>query len=122
MGEIRVRGIRGAISVEENSAEAIRRATIELIETIKAKNNFSLDDVASVIFTTTPDLTELFPASVARELGWQYVPLLGAGEIEAPGSLRRIIRVLIHINTTLSQREINHVYLGEAKSLRQDLV
>ena len=83
----------------------------------------SLDpvDIASIHFTTTPDLTATFPAYAARRIGWTEVPLLGAQEIPVPGSLARCIRILIHWNTDLSQAQINHVYLGEASQLRPDL-
>lgn len=114
------RGIRGATTVEENTAEAIRAATRELLELIVEANCLEVQDVASAIFTTTPDLTATFPAQAAREMGWRDAPLLDALEIPVPGSLPRCIRVLIHWNTEKSAAEIRHVYLKRAKALRPD--
>jgi len=117
-----VRAIRGATTVAENKAELIKEATIELLTTIVKKNNLRLEDIISAIFTVTPDLNADFPASSAREIGWNMVPLICATEIPVPGSLSRCIRVLIHINSNLRQDQIHHVYLREAVRLRQDLV
>ncbi len=115
------RGIRGATTVETNSAPAVLAATRELVERIIALNDLCAADVASVLFTATPDLTAAFPAQAVRELGWRDVPLLDAQEIPVPGSLPRCIRVLIHWNTDRSQAEVRHVYLRGAASLRPDL-
>ncbi len=81
----------------------------------------AFDEIVSVLFTTTPDLTATFPAEAARELGMSLVPLLCASEINVPGTLGRCVRVLLHVNSTKSQAEIVHVYLREAKSLRPDV-
>lgn len=116
-----VRGIRGAISVEENSPVAIATAVAELLEAIKAENDFTLEDVAGVFFTATPDLDAAFPAGAARDLGWDKVPLLCAVEMNVPGSLPRCIRVLILVNTALGADQVRHVYLREARNLRPDL-
>jgi chorismate mutase len=115
------RGVRGATTVEENSAEAIGAATREMLEQIIALNSLKMKDVASAIFSVTPDLTAAFPAKAARELGWQHVALFDAQEIPVPGSLPRCVRVLIHWNTEKPQAEIRHVYLRGAASLRPDL-
>jgi chorismate mutase len=115
------RGVRGATSAENDSAAAILSATRELLMEMAAANSIGTEDIASVVFTATPDLTAAFPARAARELGWQHVPLLDAQEIPVPGSLPRCIRVLIHWNTAKSQADIQHVYLREARSLRPDL-
>jgi chorismate mutase len=122
MKSMMVRGVRGAISVEANTSEAIRNATKELLEKIVKINELNPEDIASAFFTVTKDLNADFPASAARELGWTSVPLLCATEIDIPGSLPCIIRVLLHTNTTKSQQEIKHVYLKEAVKLRKDLV
>jgi chorismate mutase len=114
------RGIRGAITVETDSAEAIVAATRELLVGMVVANGVVVSDMASVIFTMTPDLTAAFPARAARELGWRYVPLLDAQEVPVPGSLPSCIRVLLIWNTERSQEEIRHVYLREAASLRPD--
>jgi chorismate mutase len=119
---MRVRGVRGAISVVENSREAIVAATRELLsEMLKSNGINDFEDLASVIFTTTVDLTATFPAEAARELGMHQVPLLCASEIDVPGRLPRCVRVLMHWNTVKSQKDVVHVYLGDAKSLRPDI-
>ena len=115
------RGIRGATTVEENTAEAILAATRELLALIIEVNDLRVEDVASAIFTTTPDLTAAFPAQAAREMGWHDVALLDAQEIPVPASLERCIRVLIHWNTERDQSEIKHVYTKGARELRPDL-
>jgi chorismate mutase len=86
------------------------------------RNGIELDDIASVLFTLTPDLRACFPALSARELGWVWVPMLHALEVDVPGALGRCIRVLMHVNTALSAHEIEHVYLDGAACLRPDLV
>lgn len=118
-----MRGIRGATSVKEDLPSEIISATKELLEAI-LKANPSLDpvDVASCLFTATPDLVSEYPAKAARELGWADVPLMCAQEIPVPNGLERCVRVLIHWNTSLSQSEIQHVYLGKTKYLRPDIV
>jgi chorismate mutase len=122
MGETRCRGIRGAITVESNTADHIVEATGRLLEAIIQENEIVPEDIASVIFTVTGDLNAEFPAVAARKMGWKFVPLICTTEINVPGSMARCVRVLLHINTQKSQKEIKHVYLGEAVSLREDLV
>jgi chorismate mutase len=114
------RGIRGATTAEKNTAEDILAATRELLALIIEANDLKTEDVASAIFTTTPDLTAAFPAQAAREMGWRDVALLDTQEIPVPGSLERCIRVLIHWNTEKSASEIEHVYLKGAHALRSD--
>jgi chorismate mutase len=116
-----VRGIRGATTAEHDEAEAILAATQELLQAIVERNSIRPEDVASALFTVTPDLTAEFPAAAARRMGWTRVPLLNFTEIGVPGRLGRCVRVLIHVNTTRNQDEIVHVYLREAVSLRPDL-
>ena len=117
-----VQGIRGAAVADQDQEESILAATRELIQAVlKANPTLETTDVASVIFTTTRDLSAAYPARAARQLGWDQVPLLCTQEIPVPGGLPRCIRVLIHWNTDLPQREIQHVYLGEAAGLRPDL-
>lgn len=117
-----VRGVRGAISVDENKAEAIYEATMELLEAIVNENQIKTEDIASIFFTVTTDLNADFPAHAARGLGWQFVPLICATEILVPGSMEKAIRVLMHVNTTKNQKEIKHIYLREAVKLRKDLL
>lgn len=116
-----VRGIRGAITVERDEPGVLLDATERLLREIVAQNDFAPDDVASALFTLTPDLRSQFPAAAARRMGWTLVPLLNFTEIGVPGGLERVIRVLIHVNTEKSAREINHVYLDGARVLRPDL-
>ncbi len=115
------RGIRGAITVDADETSAIVAATKRLLCAMIERNEVCVDDIASVLFSLTPDLRAVFPALGARELGWQLVPMLHFTEIDVPGSLGKCIRVLMHVNTTRSQREIAHVYLEGAESLRPDL-
>lgn len=122
MGRV-LRGIRGATTVSENDAAQILEATKELLQAIVRENNLAAEDIASAIFTVTPDLNAEFPATAARTLlDWKYVPLLCATEIDVPGRLGKCIRVLVHVNTERSQRELKHVYLREARQLRTDLL
>ena len=116
------RGIRGATSVEANTSQAIVSATRELLERIVAANAPQAHEIASVIFTATPDLNAIYPACAAREMGWVNVPLLCMQEMAVVGSLPRCIRVLMHWNTDLPASQIRHVYLGAAQTLRPDLL
>ena len=116
------RGVRGAITVDENSTQAILSATEELLRAIVATNKMEEQDVASVFFTVTPDLDAICPAVAARQMGWTRTALLCLQEMAVPGSLPRCVRVLIHWNTERSIDEIHHVYLREARQLRPDLV
>jgi len=116
------RGIRGATSVEANSVEAILAATRELLESIVAANDLAVEDIASIIFTATPDLDQVAPARAAREIGWVNTPLLCMQEMPVPGSLPCCVRVLLHWNTDRPAAQVRHVYLGQARVLRPDLV
>jgi len=117
-----IRGIRGATTVHVDEPEAILEATNELLNAIlNANPDLQKEDIASVLFTTTDDVSAAYPARAAREMGWDLVPLMCTREIAVPGSLPKCIRVLIHWNTNLSQTQIQHVYLKEATSLRPDL-
>ncbi len=117
-----VRGIRGAITVEQNSKEEILSATKELLTAIITENNVSPEDIASAFFTVTADLNAEFPAAATRELmGWTYVPMLCATEIDVPGRLEKCIRIMVHVNTEKSQTELKHIYLRGATVLRRDL-
>lgn len=115
------RGVRGATTVETDSADEILAATRELLLHLVMANGIEVEDVASALFTVTPDLTAAFPAQAARQLGWQHVALLDAQEIPVPGSVPHCIRVLLHWNTDKTQAAIRHVYLRGAAALRPDL-
>lgn len=117
---MRLHALRGATSVDQNDSDAILGATEWLLREIMKRNDLAPHDVVSCIFTVTRDLDAEFPAVAARGLGFDKVPLLCAQEIDVPGALPRIIRVLIHYYAEDAHRA-RHVYLGEARSLREDL-
>jgi chorismate mutase len=119
---MRFRGVRGAITVEDNTAEAIWSATAELLRDMIEANGIEEDDVASVIFTCTPDLNAAYPAKAARELGWRQAALMGCVEMDVPGGLPRCIRVLIHWNTLKTNAELRHIFKRGAVVLRPDLL
>ncbi|NPV26310.1 MAG: chorismate mutase [Firmicutes bacterium] len=121
MADKQCRGIRGAITVEENTDHCIKSATRELLVNLVEENQITPEDIVSIIFTVTKDLNAAFPAAAARDLGWRHVPLLCCTEIDVPGAMARCVRVLLHVNTTRTQEEIKHVYLKDAVRLRQDL-
>jgi chorismate mutase len=118
---MRMRGIRGAITVEADERDAMVAATKRLLSEMVARNGVGVDDIASVLFSLTPDLHAVFPALGARELGWVHVPMLHFTEIDVPGMLGRCIRVLMHVNTTRTLEQVEHVYLDGAVALRPDL-
>jgi chorismate mutase len=117
---MRLFALRGASSVDRNTSEAILGATEWLMREIMKRNDLSPDDVVSCIFTLTDDLDAEFPAVAARQLGFEHVPLLCAREVPVPGSLPRVIRVLIHYYAD-DEHVTRHVYLGDARALRSDL-
>jgi chorismate mutase len=117
---MRLFALRGANSVEENEATAILDATDVLIRELMARNSLTADSMVSCIFTLTDDLDAEFPAVAARRLGLDRVPLLCAREVPVPGSLPRVIRVLVHYYAS-HDHDPNHVYLGAARALRRDL-
>jgi len=117
---IACRGVRGATTVEEDTPDTILSATRELLVQMVEANGICPEDVASVMFTTTPDLTSEYPALAARQLGWHDIALLCAHEMNVPHSLKRCIRVLLRWNTDKLASEIQHVYIKGAVSLRPD--
>lgn len=119
---MRLRGIRGATTVDANTKEAILQATTELLSAIIEANNVRRDDVASAFFSTTPDLDAEFPAVAARQMGWSDVALMCAHEMAVPGSLPMCLRILLHVNTAKAQDEMKFIYLRGARALRQDLL
>lgn len=114
------RGIRGATTADTNTREAILEATRDMLIRIIEANELSVEDIASAIFSTTPDLNAEFPAVAARELGWLDTALICTHEMAVPGSLERCIRVLIHWNTSRRAAEIVHVYVRGATTLRPE--
>jgi chorismate mutase len=118
--DTRLHALRGAISVDRNEIDPILTATRELMTQLMERNELAPDQIVSCIFTATTDLNAQFPAVAARDLGLDRVPLLCSQEIEVPGALPRVIRVLIHYYAA-DGHQPQHVYLGEARSLREDL-
>lgn len=112
------RGIRGAITVAANTREDILAATQELLRRMIEANGVEAEEVASILFTTTPDLNAEFPAVAARRLGWSEVALLCGHEMDVSGSLPKCLRILMLVNTERRAGEIVHVYLKEAENLR----
>jgi len=115
------RGVRGATTVEVNSAEAILQATEELLEEMMKANELEEESVASAFFTVTQDLNAEFPALAARKMGWNDVALLCGHEMNKPGALPMCLRILLHVNTERARSEIRHVYLRGARVLRPDI-
>jgi chorismate mutase len=118
---VAVRAIRGAIQVDADEREAILEGTAELIAEVISRNDLTTDDVISVLFTVTSDLTAEFPALAARKTGFHAVPLMCATEIPVPGSMPRVVRLMAHVETSRSRSEIHHVYLRGATALRLDI-
>ncbi len=114
-------GVRGAVQASSNSTEAIRTATQDLLRTMVTANDLVEEQIISIFFTTTVELTAAYPAAAARDLGWTDVPLLGAQEMDVPNQLPRVIRVLMHIESGRTRPQIRHVYLGDTIALRPDL-
>jgi chorismate mutase len=117
---MKLRALRGAITVEANEADAILSATEELVRAVMERNALEPDQMVSCIFTCTDDLDAEFPAVAARKLGLSAVPLLCAREVSVPGALPRVIRMMLHCYAD-PDSEPRHVYLREAESLRRDL-
>ena len=115
-----LKAIRGAIQVDENTITAIHGGVKELLGEVLRSNNITPSEVISVILTSTPDLTADFPAVGARDIGFGSVPLLCASEIDVPGALPRVIRIMLHVWLE-GTGEVNHIYLRGASALRRDL-
>lgn len=123
MMNIYTRGIRGAISVDSNTKEALELSTIELLSKMLEENKVDKSDISHVLFSLTADLNVDFPAKFARlKLGFDEVPMICYQELDVPGSMRKCLRVLMVVNTTKSQAEIKHIYLKEAVKLRPDVI
>ncbi|HSV65826.1 MAG TPA: chorismate mutase [Mycobacteriales bacterium] len=116
-----VRAIRGAIQVDADDREAILDAATEMVQAVLDRNRLDADDLISIVFTATPDLTAEFPAYAARKLGLVDVPLLCATEIAVKGSMPRVLRLLAHVETDRPRSALRHPYLRGAAALRTDL-
>jgi chorismate mutase len=118
---VTVRAIRGAVQVEANEPAAILDGTAELVGEVMSRNGLMPADVISVLFTATVDLNAEFPALAARRLGFADVPLLCATEIDVPGAMPRVIRLMMHVETPVPRSAVQHVYLRGAARLRLDI-
>jgi chorismate mutase len=116
-----VRGLRGATTVDQDTVAQVTERSQELMRNLMSENDLVEEDIISVLFTATADVTSTFPATAIREIGFGAVPLLCAAEIAVPGAKPLCIRVLLHVYTTRSREEIRHVYLHGAQGLRDDL-
>jgi len=119
-GTQRLYALRGATSIEDNTEQAILDGTRALVQEIMSRNELGPEQMVSCVFSATTDLNAQFPAVAARDLGLNQVPLLCTQEIEVPGSLPRVIRILLHYYASNGHAP-QHVYLGEARALRADL-
>jgi chorismate mutase len=117
---MRLYALRGATTVEANAADEILSGTTELMQGILERNVLTPDDIVSCIFSVTDDLNAAFPATAARHMGFERVPLLCTREIPVPGSLPKVIRVLMHFYAD-EPHDTQHVYLHQARALRNDL-
>lgn len=116
-----VRAIRGATALRADDAAEMREAVVELLTEMLGRNGMTTDDLISVLFTATPDLHSGFPAAAARELNVADVPLMCAVELDVPGAMARVVRVLAHVQSGLPRAAITHVYLRGTEALRPDL-
>ncbi|WP_026328010.1 chorismate mutase [Streptomyces sulphureus] len=116
-----VRAVRGAVQLERDEAEHMQEQVSELLTEVLARNGLTAEDLISIWFTATPDLHSDFPAVAARKLGIVDVPLICAQELLVEGAMPRVVRILAHTETELAKREISHVYLGAAATLRSDI-
>lgn len=116
-----VRAVRGAIQIDSDSRDDILEGAGALIIEVMERNHLSADELISIWFTATPDLTAEFPAYAARLLGLTDVPLICACEIAVPGAMPRVLRLLAHVETLIPRADLRHVYLRGAVKLRTDL-
>lgn len=116
-----VRAVRGATQVDDDDRQQVLDATTELLEQVLDRNGLDPADLISVVFTATPDIRSEFPAYAARQMGITDVPLLCATEMNVPGAMPRVLRLLAHVETTQSRQDVRHVYLRGAAALRTDL-
>jgi chorismate mutase len=118
---IAVRALRGATTIDEDTTEHINERVTTLLREMFARNGVDHDDIISIIFTATDDIHATFPATAARTIGLGDVPLLCARELEIIDGTRHCIRVLVHLTTERARNELHHVYLEQARGLRDDL-
>ena len=116
-----LRAVRGAVQVDRDERELVLEAATAMVTAVLEKNALTADDLVSIVFTATPDLRSEFPAYAARQMGLTDVPLLCAVEIDVPGAMPRVLRLLAHVETDLPRSALRHVYLRGAAALRSDL-
>ena len=116
-----VRGIRGAVNVSRNSRQEIFTKTRDLLRAMVRANRIREKDVAAAFFTLTPDLDADFPAYAARDMGWRHVPMMCASELGVPRGMKKVVRIMLLVNTSVPPSRIRHQYLGDTPSLRPDL-
>jgi chorismate mutase len=118
---VAVRAIRGATQVDADDRDEVLEATAELVSAVLERNELASEDLISILFTATPDLTSEFPALAARQLGLGDVPLMCATEIAVPHALPRVLRLMAHVDTPRPRADVQHVYLRGAVALRRDI-
>lgn len=116
-----VRALRGATTVDVDTAEQVKHRTTGLLEEMVERNGVHHDDIISVLFTATDDIHSVFPATAARDIGFGDIPLICARELDIDGATPRCIRVLMHLTTDRARQDLRHVYLEGASGLRDDL-
>lgn len=116
-----IRGIRGAVNVASNTRKEIFAKTQDLLRAIMRANRLRPEDIAAAFFSMTPDLNADFPAYAARDMGWKHVPMMCAGELGVPGGMKKVVRVMLLVNSSVPPRRIRHQYLGDTPCLRPDL-
>jgi len=116
-----VRALRGATTVDADTAEQVKERTIALLEAMVERNGVHHDDIVSVLFTASDAIHSVFPATAARDIGFGDIPLICARELDIVGATPQCIRVLMHLNTELGRDDLRHVYLEGASGLRDDL-
>lgn len=121
MSGLRVRAIRGATTVEQDTRDEVIARTKELVEAVVARNGLAPDDLISILFTATDDIRSAFPAEAAREAGFTHVPLMCARELDIVDGIERCIRVMVHVTTATEPSDLRHPYLHGARQLRTDL-
>lgn len=119
--QMKLRAVRGATQLAEDSAEAMREAVVELLLAIFEENQLVTDDLVSILFTATPDIHSDFPAAAARTLDLGSIPLICAQEIDVKGALPLVVRVLVHAHSDKSHAQIKHIYRRGAQALRKDI-
>lgn len=118
-----MRGIRGAITVSADRPEEILTETRKLVLEMAEQNHIDPEHVASVVISTTTDISSAFPAKAVRTIeDWTYIPVMCTHEMDVPGSMPLCIRVMMHVNTAVGQKDIHHIYMNDAVKLRPDLI